>query len=107
MTTPKLTTVPTATRTHSVFRYTQTDGFASLLECIGVSLLISTYQAGKLLIVRAAEGLVSTLLRSFEQPMGLAVDPIRLVVGTRNQIWFLRNAPDIAPQLEPPGQHDA
>jgi uncharacterized protein (TIGR03032 family) len=28
-------------------------------------------------------------------------------VGTRNQIWTLRNAPDIAPRVEPAGMHDA
>ena len=39
--------------------------------------------------------------------MGLTVDVRRLTIGTRNQIWFLRNAPDIAPQLEPVGMHDA
>ena len=39
--------------------------------------------------------------------MGLAVDARRLALGTRNQVWFLRNAPDIAPRVEPAGQHDA
>jgi len=39
--------------------------------------------------------------------MGIAVDSRQLTIGTRNQIWFLRNAPDIAPQVEPAGQHDA
>jgi len=39
--------------------------------------------------------------------MGLEVDARRLTIGTRNQIWFLRNAPDIAPRIEPAGSHDA
>ena len=39
--------------------------------------------------------------------MGLAVDGRRLALGTRNQVWFLRNAPDIAPRVEPAGRHDA
>jgi uncharacterized protein (TIGR03032 family) len=39
--------------------------------------------------------------------MGLAADARRLAVGTRTQIWFLRNAPDIAPRVQPPGLHDA
>ena len=47
------------------------------------------------------------LVRTFERPMGLAVDAQRLTIGTRNQIWFLRNAPDIAARVEPAGQHDA
>jgi uncharacterized protein (TIGR03032 family) len=50
---------------------------------------------------------LSMLVRSFDRPMGMAVDSRQLTIGTRNQIWFLRNAPDIAPQVEPAGQHDA
>jgi uncharacterized protein (TIGR03032 family) len=89
------------------FHYHQTDNFAPLLRQLNVSLLVTTYQANKLLVVRAAPGGLSTLVRTFERPMGLAVDARRLALGTRNQIWFLRNAPDIAPRVEPAGQHDA
>jgi uncharacterized protein (TIGR03032 family) len=39
--------------------------------------------------------------------MGLAVDPKRIALGTRDQVWQFRNAPDIAPQVEPAGMHDA
>jgi len=90
------------------FRYTQTDSFVALLQQLGASLLVSTYQANKLLVARAAgDGGLSLLVRTFERPMGVAVDARRLTVGTRNQIWFFRNAPDIAPRVEPVGQHDA
>src|SRR5436309_14427446 len=89
------------------FHYTQTESFVTLLHQLGVSLLVSTYQANKLLAVRAAGNGISTLVRTFDKPMGLAVDGRRLALGTRNQIWFLRNAPDIAPRVEPPGRHDA
>ena len=58
------------------------------------------------LVAREAQGGLSTLVRTFEKPMGLAVDARRLALGTRDQIWLLRNAPDIAPRIEPPGQHD-
>ena len=68
---------------------------------------MSTYQANKLLAVRASGQGLSTLVRTFDKPMGLAVDGMRLAVGTRKEVWFLRNAPDIAPQVEPLGQHDA
>src|SRR6188472_409716 len=89
------------------FHYTQTDSFVPLLHQLGASLLVSTYQANKLLAVRANGPGLSTLVRTFDKPMGLAVDARRLVIGTRNQIWFLRNAPDIAPRVEPAGLHDA
>src|SRR4051794_39192883 len=98
---------PPSTPAAVEFQYTQTDSFAPLLQELRVSLLVSTYQANKLLIVRANGGGLSTLVRTFERPMGIAVDAGRFAVGTRTQIWFLQNAPDIAPRIEPAGQHDA
>jgi uncharacterized protein (TIGR03032 family) len=89
------------------FHYTQTDSFVALLHDLQASLLVSTYQANKLLAVRAQGQGLSTLVRTFDKPMGLAVDGSRLALGTRKEVWFLRNAPDIASQVEPIGQHDA
>jgi len=101
------------------FRSAHTPGFAALLESLGISLLVTTYQAGKLMAVRGRAGRVDTLLRSFERPMGLAVretppsslggagTPREIALGTRNQVWHLRNAPDIAAQIPPVRQHDA
>lgn len=89
------------------FHYVQSDSFVALLHELGASLVVSTYQANKLLVVRATSDGLSTLVRTFERPMGLAVDGSRLALGTRKEIWLLRNAPDIAPQVEPVGRHDA
>jgi uncharacterized protein (TIGR03032 family) len=89
------------------FHYTQTDSFVALLAQLGASLVVSTYQANKLLAVRAQGPGLSVLVRTFDRPMGIAADARRLALGTRNQIWMLRNAPDIAPQVEPAGMHDA
>lgn len=98
---------PAAPRSAVPFHYTQTESFPALLNELRASLLISTYQANKLLVARAAGSGLSMLVRTFERPMGLAVDARRLTIGTHNQIWLLRNAPDIAPRVEPAGQHDA
>jgi uncharacterized protein (TIGR03032 family) len=89
------------------FHYHPSDNFAPLLQQLNVTLLVTTYQANKLLVVRHTPGGLSTLVRTFERPMGLAVDPRRMAVGTRDQVWLLRNAPDIAPRVEPAGLHDA
>ena len=63
-------------------QYAPTDSFVALLHQLGVSLLVSTYQANKLLVVRAAGSGLSTLVRTFEPPMGLAVDARRMALGT-------------------------
>ena len=86
----------------SPFRSVNSPGFAGLLESLGITLLVTTYQAGKLMAVRGHEGRISTLLRGFERPMGLAVrGPRQIALGTRNQVWFFDNAPDIALQIPP------
>jgi len=89
------------------FHYTQTDSFVAILHELRASLLISTYQANKLLVARAAGAGLSTLVRTFDRPMGIAAGVRRLALGTRGQIWEFRNAPDIAPQVAPAGTHDA
>jgi len=89
------------------FRYAQTDSFVALLSQLGMSVMVTTYQANRLLVVRAAGPGLSTLVRTFDQPMGVAIRGPRLALGTRSQVWMLRNAPDIAPRIEPAGQHDA
>jgi uncharacterized protein (TIGR03032 family) len=91
----------------AAYRYVHTTGFAELLETLSMSIMVSTYQAGKLVLLRSCSGRVSMLLRTFEQAMGLAVGSGRVAIGTRYQIWFLRNEPNIARQWEPSGRHDA
>ena len=107
LTRESLPVAPKAGATAVEFHYGQTDNFAPLLRQFNASLFVTTYQANKLLVVRAAQGGLSTLVRTFERPMGLAVDGRRMALGTRDQVWFLRNAPDIAPRVEPAGLHDA
>src|SRR3954452_18322530 len=104
---PPTTATPPVRPEPVAFRYTQSDSFAALLQQLGVSLVVTTYQANKLLVLREYFGGLSILVRSFERPMGVAVDARRIALGTRDPVWHFRNAPDIAPQVEPAGTHDA
>ena len=56
----------------AAFRYVCSPELAALLEAAGASLLVTTYQAGKLIVIRSCGGRISTLLRTFDQAMGLA-----------------------------------
>ncbi len=87
-------------------RFEYSRNFPALLAHLGVSLLVSTYQAGKLFVVGAQQGSLALSFHNFEKAMGLAVRPDRIAVGTRNQIWSLRNTPDLGPRLEPAGRYD-
>jgi uncharacterized protein (TIGR03032 family) len=79
--------------------YEHSLNLAPLLEHLRVTLLISTYQAGKLVVVSAREGKPDFSFHSFERSMGVAVRPDRLAVGARAEIWLMRSAPDIAARL--------
>src|SRR5438309_6022092 len=57
----------------SPLRSVHTTNFAAILDESGSSLLVTTYQAGKLVILRSESGLINTHFRAFNKPMGLAV----------------------------------
>jgi len=89
-------------------RFEYSREFAPLLARLGASLVVSTYQAGKLVVVGVdPQGALALSFHNFDRAMGVAVRPDRLAVGTLSQVWFLRSAPDIAARLTPPGRHDA
>ncbi len=85
-----------------------TPNFPALLRQLGASLLVTTYQAGKLVMVRAEGDHLNTHYRTFKAPMGLALadSGAKLAIGTTVQIWEFRDVPDVARRLEPAGTHD-
>ncbi len=88
-------------------RSVHTTNFPHILSQLGISLVVSTYQAGKLIVLRADGEAINTHFRIFKKPMGLAADQGRLAIGTAHQVWELRNVPAVAQKLEPKGKHDA
>jgi uncharacterized protein (TIGR03032 family) len=78
-----------------------------LLRHVGASLLVTTYQAGKLVIVREDGSHLNTHFRAFPSPMGMALDGDRLAIGTQSQVWKYVNVPAVTAKLDPPGRHDA
>lgn len=91
------------------FTSVHTSNFPALLKSLQISLTVSTYQAGKLILVRNDEGQLNTHFREFASPMGLAYDSQSraLAVGTRHQVWTFRDHPCVSGKLDPPGKHDA
>jgi len=88
-------------------RHEYTHSLPPLLNQLGISLLVSTYQAGKVVAVGVAQGQLTLSYHNFERAMGLAVKPDGIAVGARAQVWLLRSTPDLAAQVEPAGGHDA
>ena len=69
-----------------------------LLDRLGVSLLVSTYQAGKVVAVGTHRGELTLSYHNFERAMGLAVRPDRVAVAARAQVWLLRAPPTSPPR---------
>jgi len=99
------------TTPHAPFTLSHTPQLPELLHQLGITLLLSTYQAGKLVMLSAAdENRVVQLPRSFLKPMGIAEDPAtdRLAIACRNEVIVLANSSELA-RFYPkaPGRYDA
>ncbi len=88
-------------------RSLHTQNFPALLREMGVSVLVTTYQAGKLVILRDDGDVLNTHFSGFSRPMGLAVQGGRMAIGTSLEIWEYHDLPAVAAKLEPIGKHDA
>src|SRR5438132_6066639 len=76
-------------------KYEYSLNLAPLLNHLGVTLLVSTYQAGKLVVIIPSGDKPEFAFHTFVRAMGVAVRPDRLAVGTQRQVWLLHSAPDI------------
>jgi uncharacterized protein (TIGR03032 family) len=92
-----------------------TSNLPGLLRQLGCSLVVSTYQAGNVILVRGGAGdrdagtsdVLNTHFRRFDRPMGVCEKAGALAVGGTNTVWTYRNVPGAADKLEPTGKHDA
>jgi len=88
-------------------RSVHTTTLSQMLKQGGFSFLVSTYQAGKLIVVRAEGDVTNTHFRTFDTPMGVAFDRGRLAIGTRLDVREFHNQPEVARKLDPADRHDA
>ncbi|HBE70997.1 MAG TPA: TIGR03032 family protein [Planctomycetaceae bacterium] len=84
----------------SPLRSKHTASLAEVLNALGSSLLVSTYQAGKLIFLRAERDRLNTHFRPFNKPMGIAVGRNRIAIGGALDIWEFHNVPAAASQAE-------
>ena len=87
-------------------KYVHTENFPWILQNLGLSLFLSTYQTGQLMIVRADQGKLVTLLRNFEHLMGIALTPNRLALGAKNQIHIFHKGPEELTQIDELAAYD-
>ncbi|MEA1673345.1 TIGR03032 family protein [Nitrospirillum sp. BR 11163] len=72
-------------------KFLPSPGFATWLDEVGGSLVLSTYQSARLIFLYAAEGRLHVLDRVVGTAMGLAVDQHKVWLGNKEQIWKFAN----------------
>ncbi|MBD2153422.1 TIGR03032 family protein [Leptolyngbya sp. FACHB-16] len=87
---------PQPTSSPDAFSCHASDGFHSWLAQSGGSIVISTYQAGKVVLVGFDGQQITVLLRQFTKPMGMAMQGNRWVLATQYEVMGFANAPLLA-----------
>ncbi|WP_200376765.1 TIGR03032 family protein [Thiocystis violacea] len=85
-----------------MFTSQHTPSFPALLQQLGATLLVSTYQSGRIILLRARDGVLNTHFCALDRPMGLAARGGRLAVATGFQVWEYRDLPAVGAKLPEP-----
>jgi uncharacterized protein (TIGR03032 family) len=87
---------PTSSREDSIIdrklavNYQYTPVLPEILAHLNTSILVSTYQAGKVLVIGVHEQRLQVSFLDFDQPMGIAVGADRIAIGAKSEIRFLK-----------------
>jgi hypothetical protein len=77
-------------------RSVHTSNLPALLDRLHISLVVSTYQAGKVILIRNAHSTLNIHFHTFTKPMGITADASWLAIGGTNTGWYYRNMPAVA-----------
>jgi uncharacterized protein (TIGR03032 family) len=93
----------------SAFACTHSPNFPELLHQLNCSIALSTYQAGKVVILSALNrDRLIQLPRTFTKPMGIAADHSKLAVATLTEVIVFNNASRMAGNYpQQPNTYDA
>ena len=78
------------------FHCTYTPAMAELIARLDCSLMLSTYQAGKVICLSSDGERITQLPRTFDTPMGLALNGQSLAIACKNEIVVLADSPELA-----------
>jgi uncharacterized protein (TIGR03032 family) len=87
-------------------RSVHTTSLPQILNQLGSSLAVTTYQAGKLVLLRPElrekekDFVLNTHFRGFNKPMGFAWEPGRFALGTNTEVWEFHDMPAVARKLD-------
>lgn len=96
------------TTTSTPFSSAHSSEIPPLLDALGISLALTTYQAGKVIIISSDGNTLQHLPRTFDTPMGLAVKDNHMALATKDRVVLLVNEPRLAASYPPqPDHYDA
>ncbi len=78
-----------------------TENLPGLLADLKCSLMVTTYQAGRIVLLRSDGNVLNTHFREFSRPMGLTERDGRLWIGGAIQIWEFHRSKAIASAIDP------
>lgn len=79
------------------FSCTHSPNLPELLQKLGCTIVVSTYQAGKLVFISATDDQhLIQLPRTFKRAMGIALQDSQLAIATANEIITFANSPELA-----------
>jgi hypothetical protein len=88
-------------------RYEHSLGLPALLEHLKLSLLLSTYQADRVMSVGSSHRSEQRRgFTRFDQAMGLTSTASSITVGSRDVCWSFLASREIAPRIKPEGKND-
>ncbi len=84
------------------------DSFQNWMSQAGGSIIVTTYQAGKVAMIGWDGRQVTMLMRQFDKPMGMAVSGGKMALATRNDVVLLSDSKLLAPDYmeNQPGRYD-
>lgn len=91
----------------STFNSVFTASMAGLLAASRSTLVVSTYQSGRTILLRADNGSINTHFKAFPSPMGIAYRNGHMALATARQVWEYQDQKGLAHALAPVGRHDA
>ena len=88
---------PPSSNPPAPFSCTYSPNVPELLQQLQCTIALSTYQAGKVVLLSSVDGeRLVQLPRSFSKPMGIALRGQQLAIATRDEVHILVNSPGLA-----------
>lgn len=82
------------------FSSTSSANLPKLLEALGISLAITSYQSGRLILVRSDGKNIDTNLKAFPRPMGIYADEERITLGTFTEVIEFKRSDKVLDEIK-------